>query len=108
MPKANTGMVVFFIFILINIICFKTVFGQFSITRNNNPLQLTQKLTGNGVYISNINFACDSLAAGIFSGGLPTVTGMNTGVVLATGDVSNIIQPAGGFMSDILFTPSDS
>ena len=80
--------------------------GQFAVLPNSNAVQLAQRLTGKGVSLSNISLACDASASGTFNGGLPTI-GMNTGVVLATGNVSNLTQAAGGYMGDFLFAPSD-
>ena len=84
----------------------KKIEAQFAVAPNNNAVQLAQQLTGKGVSLSNITLACDATASGTFNGGLPTV-GLNTGVVLATGSVSNLTQTSGNFMGDFLFSPSD-
>ncbi len=84
----------------------KNIEAQFSVAQNSNAVQLAQNLTGKGVSLSNITLNCAASASGTFNGGLPAV-GMNTGVVLATGSVSNLIQPAASYMGDFLFSPSD-
>ncbi len=85
----------------------QTAFGQFAVAANSDPIQLAQGLTGKGVSLSNITLNCHQEASGFFTGGLPTVTGMNNGVVLATGRMNSMIQPAASFMGDLLFTPGD-
>jgi len=94
------------IYLVLQFFISKKIEAQFAVAPNSNAVQLAQRLTGKGVSLSNITLACDGTASGSFNGGFPTI-GMNTGVVLATGSVSNLTQPVGGFMSDFLLSPSD-
>ncbi|MCS6818474.1 MAG: choice-of-anchor L domain-containing protein, partial [Chitinophagales bacterium] len=84
-----------------------SLYAQFTITNNNNAIQLAQQLTGTGVSISNVSLNCHPNSSGVFSGGLPMVSGMNNGIVLCTGNTSSIVSAYDNFMGDVMLTPSD-
>lgn len=56
------------------------------------PQQLVESLLGGGVSVSNVKFSGVDRSAGTFSGGTG-ILGFESGVVLSTGDISNIIGP---------------
>jgi hypothetical protein len=56
------------------------------------PNDLVNSLLGAGVTASNITYTGANNAAGSFSGGAG-ILGLNTGIVLSTGSVSNVIGP---------------
>jgi hypothetical protein len=53
---------------------------------------VAQALVGPGVTISNVNYTGSDLAAGLFSGGASTV-GFDTGVVMSSGDIADVVGP---------------
>lgn len=55
-------------------------------------LQLAQSLVGSGVVVSNATFTGDSAAAGSFTGGLSDGLGIDTGVILGSGNISLAAQ----------------
>ena len=57
------------------------------------PTQLVQLLVGQGVTISNVKFTGASQAAGSFSGGLADGIGIDTGVILSSGDIAEASGP---------------
>lgn len=56
------------------------------------PLQLVESLLGPGVTASNIVLNGAPIAAGTFQGGLPVV-GLDTGIVLSSGDIGSVVGP---------------
>ena len=57
------------------------------------PQQLAQLLAGPGVTVSNVTFTGSNLAGGTFSGGLADGLGIDSGVMLSSGDLANGIGP---------------
>lgn len=55
--------------------------------------QLAQSLVGAGVQISDAVFTGADVAAGSFTGGLSEGLGVDSGVMLSTGDIANAIGP---------------
>jgi hypothetical protein len=53
---------------------------------------VAQALVGPGVTISNVSYTGSGVAAGLFSGGTSTV-GFDTGVVMSTGNIADVIGP---------------
>jgi uncharacterized repeat protein (TIGR01451 family) len=57
------------------------------------PQQLAQLLAGPGVTVSNVTFTGASVAGGSFAGGLADGLGIDTGVILSSGNVANAAGP---------------
>ncbi|HEX5134215.1 MAG TPA: choice-of-anchor L domain-containing protein, partial [Thermoanaerobaculia bacterium] len=57
------------------------------------PQQLAQLLAGPGVTVSNVTFTGANVAAGSFSGGLADGLGIDTGVILSSGNIANAAGP---------------
>ena len=81
-------------------------YGQLVVTANSNATSLSQLLAGSGVTISNVTKNCNTLASGTFNNSNSTL-GLTQGVVLATGKVSSIAQPASSFASTALTGTGD-
>jgi Repeat of unknown function (DUF5648) len=79
-----------------------------TVTQSNNAAALAAQLVGPGVTISNAKFTGAPDAGGTFAGGAASV-GMDTGVVLSTGQAVNVRGPneSDGW-SDINGTPGDA
>ncbi len=60
---------------------------------STTPQQLAQLLAGPGVTVSNVTFIGSTLAGGTFAGGLADGLGIDSGVILSSGDVANGIGP---------------
>ncbi len=56
------------------------------------PTDLVNSLLGGGVSVSNVTFTGNNSAAGFFSGG-NGIIGFDSGVVLGTGHISNVVGP---------------
>jgi hypothetical protein len=79
-----------------------------SVTQTNNAALLAAQLVGPGVTISNAKFTGAAEAAGTFAGGAASV-GMDTGVVLSTGQAVNVRGPnESDSWSDDNGTPGDA
>lgn len=73
------------------------------------PLELAQALLGSGVEISNVSFEGSDLSAGFFTGGLSEGLGVDNGVMLSSGLISNVIGPNNGdSVGDDMNQPGDS
>lgn len=70
---------------------------SFSITTTNlsstTPLLLAQMLAGPGVTVSNVTFVGANVAGGSFTGGLADGLGIESGVILSSGDIANAAGP---------------
>ncbi|AGB49999.1 Ig-like domain-containing protein [Methanomethylovorans hollandica DSM 15978] len=56
------------------------------------PTDLVNSLLGGGVSVSNVTFTGNNRASGLFSGG-NGIIGFDSGVILGTGDINNVIGP---------------
>ena len=92
------------IFFLFSVSC--TSFGQLAVTQNSDATILSQLLAGSGVTISNITKNCNTVASGTFNN-TSSDLGLTQGVVLSTGKVSGIPQPASSFASTALTGAGD-
>ena len=73
------------------------VFSQLTVSNTMTPQQLVQNvLVGGGATVSNITFSGSALSIGDFSGGVTTNLGMNSGVLLCSGNITNAIGPNAG------------
>lgn len=68
-----------------------------SITTTNlsstTPTQLAQMLAGAGVVVSNVVFTGANVAGGSFTGGTADGLGIESGVILSSGDIANAAGP---------------
>jgi uncharacterized repeat protein (TIGR02543 family) len=62
------------------------------LTGSLEPLDLAQALAGPGISVSNVTYSGAEAAAGTFTGGAGIV-GPGTGIVLSSGDISEVIGP---------------
>ncbi|MBX2931689.1 MAG: choice-of-anchor L domain-containing protein [Chitinophagaceae bacterium] len=73
--------------------------AQFIVQTNTNPTQLAQRIVGQGVTISNVQFKGGSASAGFFKDMTGTL-GIDSGIVLTTGVATKVAAPASSFMGD--------
>ena len=92
---------------LLTLLAFHFSFSQITITQNSNAEALSQMLVGSGVTISNVTMNCNTAASGTFTN-QSTNMGLSQGVVMATGKVSSISQPASSFASTALNGAGDA
>lgn len=84
-----------------------------SITTQNmetvTPAQLGQLLAGPGIQITNVTINGSPAAAGTFAGGLAAGLGIESGVILSSGAIENVIGPNDTSSKDtVLGTPGDA
>ncbi len=86
------------------------VFGQLQVNTSMTPTQLVQNvLIGGGVTATNVTYTGGPTAIAAFTtGSNPTNLGLDNGIVLTTGNPTQIPQPASGFMSTDLGMPGDA
>jgi uncharacterized repeat protein (TIGR01451 family) len=60
---------------------------------STTPQQLAQLLAGPGVTVSNVTFSGANVAGGSFSGGLADGLGIESGVILSSGNIANAAGP---------------
>jgi hypothetical protein len=60
---------------------------------STTPQQLAQMLAGSGVLISNVTFTGANVAGGTFTGGLADGLGLDSGVILSSGNIANAVGP---------------
>ena len=82
------------------LVSFLLLFGalpSLGITTTNlgstTPTQLAQQLAGPGVTVTNVTFTGANVAGGTFAGGLADGLGIDSGVMLSSGDIANGIGP---------------
>ena len=78
--------------------------SQISLTPTSNTLTLINALIGGGANISNVNVNCPSGSIGTYTTSASCSPNIGSGVVLATGLISNISQPGSALMSDDMGT----
>ena len=70
-------------------ICSAIAYGDtMTITPMDSPEGLASRLLGDGVAVTNVSFQGSNISAGYFSGGIKAGIGLNSGVVLTSGDAS--------------------
>ena len=85
-----------------------TVHGQLLVQTNLTPEQLVQQvLVGGGVTVSNVTYQGNNQMRGSFSNGHNTNLGIDEGVVLASGNVMSIPNPASVFANSTFGLPGD-
>jgi len=77
--------------------------GQLNINTSYTPQQLVEDyLIGPGITVSNVTYRGQLSQFGFFSNGNTTALGMNEGIILCTGNATQIAQSASSFMSNSL------
>ena len=81
----------------VSCLLFLSAGAAFSITTTNltsvTPTQLAQMLVGAGVTISNVTFTGANVAGGSFTGGLADGLGIESGVILSSGNIALAAGP---------------
>ena len=71
------------------IICCSAIFADtMTITPMDSPENLAKALLGDGIQITNVSFQGSNVSAGYFSGGNKPNIGLDSGIVLTTGNAS--------------------
>ena len=60
---------------------------------STTPQQLAQTLAGSGITVSNVQFTGANVAGGTFTGGVADGLGIESGVILSSGDIANAQGP---------------
>jgi PKD repeat protein len=60
---------------------------------STTPQQLAQTLAGSGITVTNVRFTGANVAGGTFTGGVADGLGIESGVILSSGDVANAAGP---------------
>jgi gliding motility-associated-like protein len=95
----------FFLLLLLG----KCALGQLSVNTALTPNQLVQNIfLGSGVTVSNIVYTGGAASKASFSNGSTTNLGLNSGILLCTGNAAQIPNPATYFMSDNLGLAGDA
>lgn len=81
--------------------------AQLGVTVDTDGVNLANALVGTGTDIQNVQLVCGSQSSGFFSGGGTTNLGIGSGVVLSTGIITDIPQPAAIFANGYVGTPGD-
>jgi gliding motility-associated-like protein len=74
-------------------------FAQLQLTPNLTAQQMAQRISGQGVTITNPVLQCPTGAYGAFNNGQTTNLGIDSGIVLTTGTLTNLGGPATNNMS---------
>jgi hypothetical protein len=72
------------------------------------PVDVANELAGGGITVSNVTYTGADAAAGRFSGGTGII-GFESGIILSSGDVANVVGPnASDGVTAVTGTPGDS
>jgi len=106
--KKNKLILVFKLMPVLFMFLTNELFAQLVINTTMTPTQLVQNvLVGTGVTISNVTYSGINSSIGSFSGGGGTNLGLESGVIMSTGDVSEAPGPVTFFASNTNGTFSD-
>jgi len=98
----------FLLFILVTFFN-SNIFCQLNVSTAMTPAQLVQNvLLGGGVTVSNITYTGGANSRASFTNGNTTNLGLNNGIILCTGNVPQIPNPASNFMSTNLGLAGDA
>lgn len=88
-----------------------TVFSQINVNSTVTPANIVNSFIGSGSSVSNITMNCNTGSYGTFSNGSTTVVGLDNGIILSTGLISNAIgantTPNAGNCNDTTFSDPD-
>lgn len=93
--------------IAILISVFSNYFSQVTTTVNPTIAQIQQKLSGNGITVSNVILTCPSGAYALYSGGTGALSSISSGILLTTGSAANV-QPSATNLSVNTATPGSA
>ena len=97
-----------FSFFIIGLLISSDISGQLIVNTGMTPTQLVQNvLVGSGVTVSNVTYTGGASALGSFSNGNTTNLGLTSGVVMCSGQISDIPQAVGNVASIDLGLPGD-
>ncbi|UPT68497.1 MAG: choice-of-anchor L domain-containing protein [Sphingobacteriales bacterium JAD_PAG50586_3] len=83
--------------------------AQLTVQGGQTPQALVQNvLVGTGVTVNNINFVGDGVQIGSFANGQTTNIGINSGIILSTGDIATAPGTGIDFSSTNLALPGDA
>jgi len=85
--------IAFFIFSLFAFCTTTEVMAQLTLTASSSPTTLANAIVGAGITVSNATLNCPTGAAGTFANGNATNVGLGSGVILATGLITNAQVP---------------
>ena len=86
--------------VLVNLFCVLNTNAQITIANQGAPAAaIVAGFVGQGLTILNPTISCDSAAYGTFSNGGTTNLGLSNGIVLTTGNASNVSGNPGGNVS---------
>ena len=81
--------------------------AQLNVVSGVTANQLIQSMVGNGLTVSNVVINCDPQSYGTFSNGASTSLGMNSGILLTTGNADSTAGPATNFTSTCIGTSTN-
>jgi hypothetical protein len=84
-----------------------TACAQLSVSANKTATQLANALVGSGVTVSNATLTCPAAANGTFSGGTAPL-GISNGILLTSGNATNVANTASFFESQNNNAPGDA
>ncbi|MEW6995483.1 choice-of-anchor L domain-containing protein [Colwelliaceae bacterium MEBiC 14330] len=73
--------------------CINTAYAGLVVTQNNNASQLVDNIVGNGITTSNVTSVGASGAFGTFTGGISAGIGIESGIMLSSGNVVDAEGP---------------
>lgn len=79
--------------LLFSLIGYFPLQAQLVVTPSSDVNALVNSLVGSGVTISNANLVCPTGAAGFFDATNANILTIDTGIILATGDINNALGP---------------
>ena len=95
--------------ILLSLLLSTPIFAQLNVNTTMTPQQLVQNvLVGGGVTVSNITMSGSASMYGSFTNGNATNLGLDAGVLLTTGNCTNVANPVGTFMSNDIGSAGDA
>jgi len=106
--KKNKLILVFKLMSVLFVFLTNELFAQLVINTTMTPTQLVQNiLVGSGVTVSNVTYNGAPASYGSFTGGGGTNLGLESGIIMSTGDVSEAPGAVGFFASTSNGTGSD-
>lgn len=92
---------------LLSLLLIPCVQGGITTSTTTSANVLVQKLLGNGISVSNLQFRGSNVSAGIFTGG-QDIIGFDSGIILSNGKISNVEGPnVNEFATHASYLPGD-
>lgn len=86
----NYTRIIQLLFIIFLCYAHKNAQAQFAVNTSTNYVQLVDSFKLSGITVSNITYTGNALACGYFSNGNSTNFGINSGIILSTGSVTEV------------------